>query len=311
MNKKEIYIGSFLAMFSAMLWGVSGAVGQYLFRECNFTPEWLVSTRMICSGILMLLILYLKRRGEIFKVFKNSVDAKDMILFAVFGMLGTQFTYFVAIGASNAATATVLQYLAPVLIMIYITIRLRKFPSFMEILAVVCALLGTFLLATHGNIRTLSISGAGLFWGLASAVGLAFYSVQPKRLLSKYDALTLIGWAMFIGGMVISFIYPPWKTDGIWNITSIMFLVFMVLLCTLVPYSCYLLGVKMVGATKASLFASLEPLSSTLVSVVWLKVALIGIDYIGFAFILGTVFLLSVPFPRPKKKEDDCVEQSV
>jgi len=231
-----------------------------------------------------------------------------MILFAIFGMLATQFTYFVAIDHSNAATATVLQYLAPVLIMIYITIRLQKLPSIMEILAVVCALVGTFLLAAHGNIHSLSISGSALFWGLSSAVALAFYSLQPKRLLEKYDALTLIGWAMFIGGVVISFIYPPWKTEGIWNANSLCFVIFIILLGTLVPYSCYLLGIKMIGATKASLFASLEPLSSTIVSVVWLKVALIDIDYIGFVFILGTVFLLSVPFPRPKKKEEDLVE---
>ena len=90
-----------------------------------------------------------------------------MLLFSLIGMLFMQYGYFLAIGHSNAATATVLQYLAPVMIVIYVSIRYHKMPSFFEFAAVLCALLGTFLLATHGNVKSLSISPLALFWGTA------------------------------------------------------------------------------------------------------------------------------------------------
>lgn len=306
MNRKELYWGSFLTMFSAVLWGVSGAVGQCLFRDYHFTPQWLVSTRMLASGILMLGVLYFRKKKEIFSIFKNRIDTRDMILFALFGMLATQFTYFVAISESNAATATVLQYLAPVIIVVYTSGRLGKRATVTEIVAVNAALLGTFILATHGDPKSLTISKEGLFWGIASAVALAFYSMQPKRLLSKYHTLTLIGWAMLIGGLAISFFYPPWETEGVWNDVTIWYVLFIILFGTLIPYSCYLLGIKIVGATKASLFASLEPVSSTIVSVAWLGVQLADVDYWGFVLILATVFLLSIPFPKKKQEEDEA-----
>lgn len=108
-------------------------------------------------------IYLLAQRKRNFDIWKNKKDAKDMLLFSLIGMLFMQYGYFLAIGHSNAATATVLQYLAPVMIVIYVSIRYHKMPSFFEFAAVLCALLGTFLLATHGNVKSLSISPLALF----------------------------------------------------------------------------------------------------------------------------------------------------
>ena len=60
-------------------------------------------------------------------------------IFAIFGMLPAQYTYFVAIKYSNAATATVLQYTGPVLIVLYMSLRQKRLPSVSECIAVICA----------------------------------------------------------------------------------------------------------------------------------------------------------------------------
>ena len=75
----------------------------------------------------------LEQSKEIFDIWKNKKDAKDMLLFSLIGMLFMQYGYFLAIGHSNAATATVLQYLAPVMIVIYVSIRYHKMPSFLAV----------------------------------------------------------------------------------------------------------------------------------------------------------------------------------
>jgi putative permease len=75
-------------------------------------------------------IYLLAQRKRNFDIWKNKKDAKDMLLFSLIGMLFMQYGYFLAIGHSNAATATVLQYLAPVMIVIYVpydTIKCRLF----------------------------------------------------------------------------------------------------------------------------------------------------------------------------------------
>ncbi len=293
MDRKSFIKGALLTAFGACCWGISGNVGQFLAATRNFQLEWIVTFRLLCAGFILLIYLYIKN-GNIFQVWKNKQTAIDLILFSIFGMLPAQYTFFAAIKYSNAATATVLQYTGPVIILIYLAILQKKMPSKLELAAVFFALFGTFLLATNGNIKTLSISPRALFWGIASAFSMAFYTLQPRRLLETQDSPCIIGWGMVIGGFLLSFRYPILPFTGIIDLTSVISLSFILTFGTILGFCFYLLGVKNIGATKASLFASMEPLSSAFVSIVWLKEKFTFIDLTGFAFIIMTIFLLSV-----------------
>ena len=298
--KNKVLMGSIFCIFAACCWGVSGAAGQFLFRHTEITPEWLVATRTLAVGILMLSFLQLKK-GGIFEIWMDKADRRGIIIFTLGGMIFTQYGYFAAINYCNAATATVLQYTAPVLIVVYLALRNRKLPSLVEALAVTGCLLGTILLATHGDLSNLSLSPLALFWGLLSAVALAFYTVYPTRLLAKYDTMLLIGWSMLIGSVVMHFVHPSWDYAANWDISGVAAMLFIVFFGTLVPYLLFLNGVKYIGPTKSSLFASAEPIASTIVSVVWLKVELVAMDYLGFFFIVAAVLMLS--FIKPKENK--------
>ncbi len=299
MDRKHVVMGTVFCIASACLWGISGAAGQYLFMHTGVTPEWLVATRTLLTGLFMLAYIQL-RHGGIFRIWMDKQDRKDIIIFTLGGMLFMQYGYFAAIQHSNAATATVLQYTAPVLIVVYLALRQKKLPTPIECIAVVGCLVGTILLATHGNLKSLSLSPTALFWGVLSAIALAFYTVYPVRLLQKYDTMMLIGWSMLIGSAIMHFVHPSWDFAGNWDRSGVLCLLFVVVLGTMVPYLMFLNGVKYIGPTKSSLYASAEPLASTLVSVVWLKVQLAGIDYVGFVFIVVAVLLLS--FVKPKEQ---------
>ena len=229
-------------------------------------------------------------------------DRIGIIIFALGGMLFMQYGYFAAIAHSNAATATVLQYTAPILIVVYLAFREKKLPTKLECIAVFGCLVGTILLATHGNLKSLSLSPQALFWGALSSLALAFYTVYPARLLAKYDAMLLIGWSMLVLSFVMHFVHPSWDFAGSWNTSTLLAMGFIVILGTTVPYLMFLNGVKYIGPTKSSLYASAEPLASTVVSVVWLKVQLEFIDYIGFIFIVIAVLLLSFVNPPQEEK---------
>lgn len=205
--KSKVWIGSVFCILSACLWGVSGAVGQYLFNQAGISPEWLVSARCLLTGLL-LLVFYQVKHGGVFSIWMDKQDRIGIIIFALGGMLFMQYGYFAAIAHSNAATATVLQYTAPVLIVVYLAFREKKLPTKLECIAVFGCLAGTILLATHGNLKSLSLSPQALFWGALSSLALAFYTVYPVRLLAKYDAMLLIGWSILVLSFVMHFVHP-------------------------------------------------------------------------------------------------------
>lgn len=286
--------GIFLVLSAAFLWGVSGTVAQFLFQRSGFSPEWLVVIRLLISGLLLLLLAHFKEKKNILDIWKDKNGILSLLLFSILGMLAVQYTYFAAINSSNAATATILQYLAPVMITCYVAIRYKKIPTYKEILAVALALVGTFLLVTHGNINELSITGWALFWGIGSAFALAFYTLQPQNLLKKWGSTLIVGWGMLIGGISFSFINPPWDFQGHWSISSYFAVIFIVIFGTLIAFYCYLESLKYISASETSLLASVEPLSAAVLSVIWLKVEFGIVDWIGSLCIIFTIVILSV-----------------
>ena len=127
-------------------------------------------------------MIALFRGLDLWKIWRNKRDTLLLLAFSVLGMVAVQYTYFEAIHKSNAATATVLQYMGPVFIAIYMAFKQRRLPNFIEFVAIILALTGTFLLVTHGKFGSLAISTEGLLWGIASAVALAIYSLLPVGL---------------------------------------------------------------------------------------------------------------------------------
>lgn len=285
--------GIMLVIIGAMLWGVSGTVAQYLFQKRGFSPEWLVVIRLLASGLILLLLAFIKGKKDIWTIWSSKNSIFNLILFSIIGMVGVQYTYFAAIKYGNAATATILQYLSPVLVTCYLAIRTKKIPNLKEITAVILAMSGTFFIITKGNIHGISISKLALFWGISSAFAAAFYTLQPRYLLAKWGSAVVVGWGMLIGGIAFSFIHQPWNFTGQWSITSIFAVIFVVLFGTLIAFYCYLESLNYVQPTEASVLSSVEPLSAAFLSVIWLHVPLGIPQWLGTACIIFTVVILS------------------
>lgn len=286
--------GIVLVLIAALMWGVSGTVAQFLFEQRSFSAEWLVVIRLLISGVVMLLITNRKIETSIFDIWRHKYDALGLIFFSIMGMLTVQYTFFAAIKHSNAATATVIQYLAPVLIVCYMAFRVRKAPSKTETFAVALALFGTFLLVTEGNVSSLAISRTALFWGIASAFSLAFYTLYPLKLLARWGSGIVVGWGMLIAGVAFSFVHPPWNFVGEWDLQSFFALLFIIIGGTIIAFFCYLESLKYITASETSLLACVEPLSAAFLSVVWLHVAFSLEEWLGTACILATIMILSL-----------------
>src|SRR5690606_31471006 len=102
--------GTTLAILAAIFWGISGTSGQYLFEQKGLNVEWLITTRLLMSGFVLLVFTQFGQKTTIFGIWRNRKDAAQLLVFSMVGMLAVQYTYFAAIKHSNAATATVLHY---------------------------------------------------------------------------------------------------------------------------------------------------------------------------------------------------------
>ncbi|MCG4779106.1 EamA family transporter, partial [Eggerthella lenta] len=71
-----------------------------------------------------------------------------------------------AVKYSNAPTATVIQYLAPIIIIGYTTAAQKMMPRRIDVVSIIVALVGTFLLVTNGNLNHLALSPQACFWAL-------------------------------------------------------------------------------------------------------------------------------------------------
>lgn len=281
---------------AAMIWGINGTFVQFVITTRHINIEWLLTLRLIIPGIMLLLLAAAKKDGNsIWGIWQNRKDAIALLAFT-FGLVAVQYTFLAAIRASNAATATILQFSAPAVVVAYYLISGRKTAAGRDILVIILAIAGTFLIATHGNIRTIVISPAALTWGLVSAAALAFYSIQPVRILHKYKPNAVVGWGMLLGGIAFSFVHAPWQITGVWDAYTVLMVAFIVIPGGLLAFSLYLRGVKLIGGYVAMLLTSFEPLTATIISVLWLQVRFGWPEVTGGVLIVSTIFLL------PKEK---------
>lgn len=294
MKKSNAALGIILSLTGGIFWGFSGSCGQYLFTYHAVSSEWLVPIRMIATGIILLSVCAVKNKSKIFDVWKGRSNALRMAAFTVFGLILCQYAYFTAIEHSNAGTATVLQYLSPAMILIFMCLKNKKAPAIAEVIAIFLAVSGTFLIATGGNLSSFSITPAALIWGLLAAVFLVCYSLIPGRLLEISDTPTVLGWGMLAGGIVISFIFRPWEIMPVISLPLIGAVAGIVILGTVLAYSFYLEGIRLIGATKASIISSIEPVAATVISALWLGTEFTFTDIIGFVMIISTVFIISL-----------------
>ena len=297
--------GIALVIFGATLWGVSGTVAEFLFQKNNFTTEWLVVIRLLLSGILLLSYGLVKKDQGVREIWKDKKDVMRLVSFSVLGMIGSQYTYFAAIKYGNAATATILQYLAPVIITCYVAIFSKKLPNKSQVAAILLAIVGTFFIITKGNINSLSISKEALFWGLCSAFAGALYTLQPVNLLKKYSSITVVGWGMLVGGIAFSFINPPWKFSGTWSVATVLAVGFVVIFGTLLAYYCYLESLNYIQPMETSILGAFEPLSAAFLSVIWLKNSFGISNFVGTACIILTTIILAYA-KKDEPKEETC-----
>lgn len=294
MMKRYEIIGIILTLLGATLWGVSGTSVQFVGNFRNMNLEWLLTMRLITAGLLTVLYGWIRQGNTIFNIFRNWRDTLGLIIFGVFGMALCQYTYFRSIVIAGAGIATVLQYLAPSMIIIYLLVRYGKRPSTGEIISVILALAGTICLMGNNGFSFESFRSDVLFWGLLSAVGVAVYSVSPVRLLATYGTIPIVGFGMLLSGLVAAALFQQSHSYATWDVWTVVGCFNVVFLGTIVSFNAYLEGVKRIGAVSGSILSSIEPISATFFGWALLGNQFNWVGILGMAMIIATVIIIAL-----------------
>lgn len=294
MMKRYEVIGIILTLLGATLWGVSGTSVQFVGNFRNMNLEWLLTMRLITAGLLTVLYGWIRQGNAVFNVFRNWRDTLGLVLFGVFGMALCQYTYFRSIVIAGAGIATVLQYLAPSMIIIYLLMRYGKRPSTGEIISVILALAGTICLMGNNGFSFESFRSDVLFWGLLSAVGVAVYSVSPVRLLATYGTIPIVGFGMLLSGLVAAVLFQQPHSYATWDVWTVVGCFNVVFLGTIVSFNAYLEGVKRIGAVSGSILSSIEPISAAFFGWALLGNQFNWVGILGMAMIIATVIIIAL-----------------
>ena len=285
--------GMLYIVVGAVLWGFSGMCSQFVQQERNMPAEWVVAMRLTLAGAITVLAAFWQGRVSIFKVFTHRKDTIRLIIFGILGMWLCQYTYFKAIAYAGAGIATVLQYVGPALIILYVSLRRMALPRFAEAISVILATIGTAIIALQGEWNLAALDDTLLFWGLTSAVAVGIYTVQPVPLLKKYGTAPIVGFGMLIGGVFAWIVTQPsaegivwdlWAHGGFWSI---------IIFGTVVSFNAYLEGVRRVGAITGSILSSIEPISAAVLAWLVLGNEFSQWDMMGMTLIIITIFLLA------------------
>ena len=186
-----------MALLSSAAFGLSGSFAKSLL-ETGWTSTTAVAVRMCGAAVVLAVPTLIALRGQWYQVGRNW---RTILLFGFIGVAGCQFFYFNAVERLSVGVALLLEFLAPVLMVLWVWISTRKRPRAKTVLGAAAAVTGLLLvLDVGGDVR---IDPVGVLWGLAAAVCLAMYFFMTAKQNESLPPLVLATGGMLVGGLTM------------------------------------------------------------------------------------------------------------
>jgi drug/metabolite transporter, DME family len=295
----------FIAL-AAFLWGVSAALGRAVFTGKlplagealhPIAPLILSQTRTSFS-LLVLLPVLIGRRGWQ----RIKLPTPDLIRCFVLGMLGvaaSNYFYYFAIQKTSVAIAIILQYTAPVWVLIYVVAHGQQRLSLQKVAAVAVAIAGIALtigiVGTH-SASPLRLDSFGLLAALLASFSFAFYNVAGHRILARYDRWRVLTWTLASAAVFWLVVNPPWKIVAAhYTLAQWGFLFVFSMVSVLGSFSLYFLGLQHLEPTRAIIASCLEPVFSILLAAALLGEGVRPIQTLGIVLVLSAIVIVQLP----------------
>lgn len=288
--------GYLLAALAAACWATGGLLAKWLFSHVGFSvePQQLSGARATVASVLLLGYLAIARPREL------RVRPRDLwflVAFGVLGLAGVHFTYFKTISLTNVATAILLEYLAPVIVLVFSVIFLRERLTWTLPAGVALSVFGCALMVGAIGGSGLEVSPEGIAWGLGSAGFFALYS-----LMGKYAAGRFSPWQLLAYGLTAAAVFwllpmgtAPEVVQLLSRPTGLLAVTAMAVVSTVIPFGAFLTALTRIEATKATVTATLEPVLAGLGAYLLFGEALSPLQLLGGALVVLAIVVVQGP----------------
>lgn len=223
-------------------------------------------------------------------------DTWKFVILGVFGMAVTNFSYYYTVQESTVATAILIQYTAPVLVMVYsVFVSKEEGLNFAKMASLALAFIGCYLAVSSGSSSVIQLSGWALLTGILSSLCFAFLLIASKRILKRYSTWTMLIYAFGFAALFWLFVNPPWVivekgyTPGDWSV-----LFFFAIVSILIPHSLFTTSLKHLEASTAGIASTMEPVIAILIAYFALGESLSVIQMAGGMAVVMAIVLLQV-----------------
>ena len=228
------------------------------------------------------------------------------------GVAASNYFYYVAIQKTSVAIAIIVQYTAPVWVLLYVVARGQQRLSPQKVAAVVVALAGIAL--TIGMIGGKSatpprIDSYGLIAAILASFSFAFYNVGGHRILLRHDRWRVLAWTLVSASLFWFVVNPPWKVIAThYAPAQWAFLFAFSMISVLASFSLYFLGLQHLEPTRAIIASCLEPVFSILLAAALLGEGVRPIQTFGIVLVLSAIVIVQLPGRGELDKEAVVVD---
>lgn len=286
---------------AGLLWALTASLGKAAFThklvaaaESPIDPLILSQTRTTLSWLVLAPILLLLRGKAALALSRKQFG--HTLLLGTLGIAGSNYFYFLAIEKTTVATAIVLQYTAPMWVLLYMLARHQQRPTLQRVGAVLMAVAGSALaigVFAQGRIK---LDAVGIAAALAAAFSFAFYNVYGHKLLETHDRWTIITHTLMGASLFWLVVNPPWKVVAAhYSGEQWLFLAVFAMLSMLLPFSFYFAGLQYLDATRAIVTSCLEPVFAILIAAAFLSEGLEPLQMVGVVVVLAASVVVQLP----------------
>lgn len=296
MGKNKLSV--LLILIAGILWGCIGLFVRSL-NSWGISSMEIVELRAFVTAIAMLIVLLIYDRSLL------KIKLKDFWCFIGTGILSIlffNFCYFKAIELASLSVAAVLLYTAPAIVMVLSFFLFKEKFNKRKIVSLVMTFVGcVFVTGFVGSDKPLSFGS--ILVGLGAGLGYALYSIFSRYALERgYSTFTITFYTFFIasiGALFISDTKLVISTISV-DIVRVVVAVAFGIVSTVLPYLCYTLGLKNVENGKASIIASIEPVTATILGIIIFSEPITFTGILGVVLVIVALVICNV---SPKKSE--------
>ena len=257
-------------------------------------PLILSQSRATFSFIVLLFALVLLRGWKRLRL--PLADFRRMFVLGILGVAASNYLYYLAIQRTNVATAIILQYTAPILVLLYTVARGLQKPTMQRVGAVALAVTGIALVIGIFGSGGFRLDAIGVFAALGAAFSFAFYNVGGHSILARYDRWTVLLYVILSAALFWMVVNPPWKIAAAhYSAGQWLFLLVFSLISVLAPFALYFAGLQHLEPTRAIVVSCLEPVFSIVIAALTLGEVMKPLQAVGIALVLVAIVVVQLP----------------